>query len=263
MYMRLLRLKIKEASIPLINDFYASRALAQLQNTRGCQFASLLQNQQQPEELISLTLWERLEDAESYSQSEVFLKIMEEVHPHLAESSEWKVRLSKEMELTYAPLEEEPRIDSYQVAVREDLKPGSGPSFIRFFSMRVREQKLDEFERIYNGEILPVLRTTPGCTCAFLIENLCDPHHLVSLTLWENAMAAEKYEKTGLFATMLEKVSHTLSEFYQWKLALEKEKAVTIHTSEDGKIDSYHFVLGKRFHHGDEKGGSGETCLPG
>jgi len=38
MYMRLLRLKIKEESIPLINDFYAGRALAELQNTLGCQF---------------------------------------------------------------------------------------------------------------------------------------------------------------------------------------------------------------------------------
>lgn len=250
MYMRLLRLKIKNDSIPLINDFYASRALAQLQNTRGCQFASLLQNQRQPEELISLTLWERLEDAEAYSQSDVFLKIMEEVRPHLADSSEWKMRLSKEMELTYAPLEEEPRIDSYQVAVQENLKPDSGPSFIRFFSMIVREERLSEFERIYNGEILPVLKTTPGCTSAFLIENLRDPHHLVSLTLWESDMAAEKYEKTGQFASLLEKVSHTLSEFFQWKLALDKEKAVTIHTSEDGKIDGYHFVLGERFERG-------------
>jgi heme-degrading monooxygenase HmoA len=260
MYMRLLQLKIKKESVPLINDFYDSRALAQLQNTRGCQFASLLQDQLQPEELISLTLWERLEDAEAYSRSEVFLKIMEEVRPHLAESSEWKVQLSREMELTCSPLEEEPRIDSYQVAAQEELKPGSGPSFIRLFSMRVREERLDEFKRIYNGEILPALKTTPGCTYAFLIENLRDRHHLVSLTLWENAMAAEKYEKTGLFAALLEKASHTLSEFFQWKLALEKEKAVTVHTSEDGKIDRYHFVLGKNFQHGDKEGGSG---LPG
>jgi heme-degrading monooxygenase HmoA len=263
MYMRLLRLKIKEESIPLIGEFYASRALAELQNTRGCQFASLLQNQHQPEELISLTLWERLEDAEAYSRSDVFRKIMEEVRPHLADSTEWKIRLSKEMELTYAPLEEEPRIDSYQVAVEEKLKPGGGPSFIRFFSMIVREEWLNEFERIYNGEILPALRTTPGCTSAFLIENLRDPHHLVSLTLWESAKAAEKYETTGLFAALLGKVSHTLSEFFQWKLALDKEKAVTMHTSEDGKIDSYRFVLGKGFQHGDKEGGADEAILPG
>jgi heme-degrading monooxygenase HmoA len=263
MYMRLLQLKIKEDSIPLIGDFYASRALAELQNTRGCQFASLLQNQTQPEELISLTIWDRLEDAEAYSRSAIFLKIMEEVHPHLADSSEWKVQLSKEMKLTYAPLQEEPRIDSFRVAVQEQLKPGSGPSFIRFFSLTVKEGRLDEFERIYNGKILPALKTTPGCTGAFLIRNLRDPQHLVSLTLWENAMAAEEYETTGLFASLLEKISHTLSEFYQWKLALEKDKAVTMHTSEDGKIDHYHVVLGKRFHNGDSDGGSSEPFLPG
>jgi len=263
MYMRLLRLKIKEESIPLIGDFYASRALAELQTTRGCQFASLLQNQTQPEELISLTIWDRLEDAEAYSRSDIFQKIMEEVHPHLADSSEWKVQLSKEMELTYAPVQEEPRIDSYQVAVQEKLKPDSGPSYLRFFSMIVREERLSEFERIYNREILPVLKSTPGCTDAFLIENLRDPHHLVSLTLWESAMAAEKYEQTGQFATLLEKVIHTLSEFFQWKLALEKEKAATVHTSEDGKIDSYHFVLGERFNNSDKNGGPGKPCLPG
>lgn len=263
MYMRLLQLKIKEESIPLIGNFYASRALAELQNTRGCQFASLLQNQSRPEELISLTIWDRLEDAEAYSRGVIFLKIMEEVHPHLADSSEWKVQLSKEMELTYAPLPEEPRIDSYRVAVQEQLKPGGGPSFIRFFSLKVREGRLDEFERIYNGEILPALKTTPGCTGAFLIRNLHDPQHLVSLTLWKNAMAAEKYETTGLFASLLEKVSQTLSEFYQWKLALEKDKAVTMHTSEDGKVDHYNFVLGKRFHGGDRQGSSSEPLLPG
>jgi len=263
MYMRLLQLKIKEDSIPLSGDFYASRALAELQYTRGCQFASLLQSQRHPEELISLTIWDRLEDAEAYSRSAVFLKIMEEVHPHLADSSEWKVQLSKEIELTYAPLQEEPRIDSYRVAVQEQLKPGSGPSFIRFFSMTVKAERLAEFKRLYNGEILPALKTTPGCTGAFLIRNLRDPQHLVSLTLWENAMAAEKYETTGLFDSLLEKVSHTLSEFYQWKLALEKDKAVTMHTSEDGKIGHYHFVLGKRFRNGDKEGDSNEPLLPG
>jgi heme-degrading monooxygenase HmoA len=250
MYMRLLRLKIKEESIPLIGDFYASRALAELQNARGCQFASLLQSQQQPEELISLTLWERLEDAEAYGRSDVFRKIMEEVRPHLAEASEWKVQLSKELELTYAPLEEEPSIDSYQVAAQEELRPDRGPSFIRFFSMIVKQGRLEEFERIYNGEILPALKATPGCTSAFLIENLRDPHHLASLTLWDSDMAAENYEKTGQFAALLEKVSPTLSEFFQWKLALDKEKAATLHTSEDGKIGHYRFVLGKRFERG-------------
>ena len=250
MYMRLLRLKIKEESIPLSHDFYANRALAELQNTKGCQFASLLQSQRHPEELISLTLWERLEDAEAYSQSDVFQKIMAEVRPHLADSNEWKVQLSKEMELTYAPLEEEPCIDSYQVAAQENLKLGGGHSFIRFFSMKVKEGGLDEFEHIYNDEILPALKTIPGCTGAFLIKNLQSRHHLVSLTIWENAIAAEVYEKTGQFAALLEKVSHTLSEFFQWKLALEKEKAVTVRTSEDGKVDNYLFILGQEFRRG-------------
>jgi len=217
----------------------------------------------QPEELISLTIWDRIEDAEAYSRSDIFKKIMKEVHPHLADSSEWKVQLSKKIELTYAPLQEEPHIDSYRVAAQEQLKPGSGPTFIRFFSLTVKEERLDEFERIYSGEILPVLKTTPGCTGAFLIKNLRDRHHLVSLTLWESALTMEKYEKTGVFAALLDKVSHTLSEFFQWKLALEKDKAVTLHTSEDGKIDNYHFVLGKRFRNGDKEGGSSEPLLPG
>ena len=155
MYMRLLRLKIKEESIPLISDFYTRHALAPLQNAPGCQFASLLQSQQKPEELMSLTLWDSMEKAEAFSQSDVFRRLMDEVHPHLAEASEWKIQLSKEMELTYAPVEQELHIDSYQVAAQQELKP-AGAAFIRFFSLIVKEEgRIAEFERLYKNEILP------------------------------------------------------------------------------------------------------------
>ncbi len=249
MYMRLLRLKIKEESIPLVSDFYTRHALAPLQDAPSCQFASLLQSQQKPEELMSLTLWDSMEKAEAFSQSDVFGRLMEEIRPHLAEASEWKIQLSKEMELTVAPVQQELHIDSYQVAAQQELQP-AGAAFIRFFSLIVKEGRIAEFERLYKNEILPALKATPGCIGAFLVENLRDPHHLISLTLWESALAAEEYEKSGRFAALLESVSPTLSEFFQWKLALDREKSASLHTSEDGKIDNYHLVLAKRFQRG-------------
>ena len=46
---------------------------------------------------------------------------------------------------------------------------------------------------------------------------------------------------------MIDKVKHTFSEFYRWKMALEKNTGQQVKTSEDLKINKYSLVSGKSF----------------
>jgi len=58
---------------------------------------------------------------------------------------------------------------------------------------------------------------------------------------------SDEYENSGKFEELTNKVKHTFSHFYLWKMALEHETNGKIQTSEDMKVDHYTMVAGKSF----------------
>jgi len=55
------------------------------------------------------------------------------------------------------------------------------------------------------------------------------------------------YDNIGLFQMLKEKVEHTFSKLYQWKMALKKESGGRVITSEDLRMETYSVVTGKSF----------------
>jgi heme-degrading monooxygenase HmoA len=70
---------------------------------------------------------------------------------------------------------------------------------------------------------------------------------VISVTIWNSKEDADKYERSGLFEELIEKVKHTFSELFQWKMALEKDVQGRINTSGDLKVAHYNMVMGRRF----------------
>jgi quinol monooxygenase YgiN len=250
MYMRFAQLKVKPAGITKLVDAYRKHVLPRLQIIPGCRCANLMQNRSHPETVISLTLWDSAESAESYEQSDEFRKILGGLEPYLAESAEWRIRLSESLELEYAPVVEEPVVSSYRIAAHSDRDTspfGSGRMHMRIVSHNVQPDKIDEFKQIYQEEILPVLLDTDGCFFAYLIQDAKAENELISITIWDSRLAAEQYESSGQYQAFLSKLKHTLSRFYQWKMALERNSDLHVKTSADVSLTHYTVVAGKCF----------------
>ena len=251
MYLRFVQVKIKPESVVDIRTMYETKAIPALQQVKGCLYASLIRSEHHADEFVSMTLWEKREDAEAYERGSVFQKLWEEAQPFLAGSSEWKIHLSEDFTLNYEPLAEEPIITTYELPATNGsamLSNGSfGSLYVRIVSPQIREGKKEEFKQIYHTEILPELRKVKGCRYVYLTENMKDSDHVISITIWDSKHDAENYERSGLFKKLLEKVEHTFSEMHQWRMQLAKETRARIVTSEDLTVEGYSVVTGKSF----------------
>lgn len=251
MYMRLLQLRVDPDKFETLHQFYNKIVIPELQSIPGCQFASLIQSTHQNNEFFSMTLWDTKKAAEAYNKSEVYQRLLNLIKPILAESSEWKINLSESLELEYGPASEEPVLREFAVA-EQATEPGEIPAenprmYVRIFSVKLQEGKLEECRRLYREEVIPTLKTTAGCRYAYLIESLQEKNEVVSVTIWDSKEDADAYERSGRFDELVDKVKHTFSQFFHWKMALEKSHPGKIKTTDDAQLAHYSTVTAKRF----------------
>jgi len=251
MYMRLVHAKIKPEALSVASQLYNERIASRLQAVPGCLYAGLILSEHHDDECISMTLWEDWEYAESYVQSGLFRELITEAQPYLSDTSEWKVQLSRDLELEYLPVAQEPVVKSYAMTARTGsdvpTDEAGGRMYVRIVSVVVQPRKMGELRKIYTEEIIPALRGTKGCRYAYLTEGIEETHEAISVTIWNSKGDADAYEESGSFAVLLDKVRHTFSEVYQWKMALEREFSGEIVSSADPAVKGYSIVAGKRF----------------
>jgi len=249
--MRFVNVKYKPGALPKIREIYDKTVIPRLEKIEGCLCAFAIASDKDPEEGISLTLWETPDHAKAYEKSGVFAELLNIIKPLLLDSTEWQVQLSEEMTLEYKPVEQEPVIQTFTSAARLDKglsgQEKSGLMYLRIVSVQVQPGKLNEFISIYEKEILPTLKKLNGCRFAFMTKSGEEENRVVCVSLWDSKQDADAYEKSGLFEKLLNKTKHTYSDFYRWKMALDKEIGTHMKTSEDMKLDTYNVVIGKSF----------------
>jgi quinol monooxygenase YgiN len=249
--MRFLYLKINPEYQSLLAPFYNKMVIPELQKTEGCLFAGLVKSSESRSDYVSATLWRSRQQAEAYDNGPSYKKLMEQVRPYLAESTEWKVHLSDDLELQYDSVTEEPISRGYKVTA-EQAPADTGmvddrDLYVRLVSIIIQPGKLEEFRKIYMKEIVPALQNYRGCRYIYLSESMQEENEVVSITVWDSKIDAENYENSGKFGELVDKVKHTFSHFYQWKVELAKEHKGELKTSDDMKVDYYRMVSGKRF----------------
>jgi heme-degrading monooxygenase HmoA len=250
MFMRLLQLNIQDRFIRSFREFYEKDVIPKLKKMPGCKFVALIESGAKDNEFISLTLWEKQNQAENYESGEVFKNLFDRVQSYLSDSAEWKVQLSENLELEYKSVKEEPVIQKYNVAIQSDSDISETADknllYVRIVSLTIQKGKEEEFKNIYSSEIIPVLLSTKGCLYAYLTQNVENENSYISVTIWDSKKNAEYYESSGRFNELVKKVMHTFSDFYRWKLALENESSTSIKTSDDMQVTNYVMVTGKK-----------------
>ena len=250
MFMRFLQLKIRSAEIQGLAQVYEERILPALDSAMGCLGAFLVQSVHRPEEVISLTIWQSEEDSSSYERSGLFMRLVASTRPFFAESTEWKLALSKDFTLEYTADAAEPDPELYTISsssVRElpsaQKKP---PAFMRIVSLHHKTGKLDEYRELYEREIIPALLVTHGCAYACLSTPAREPNESISVTLWNSRAEADDYERSGLFQQLLDKVKHTLSDLSQLQMESIGTRLPST-TSQNIAVEGFHFIAGKNF----------------
>lgn len=81
--------------------------------------------------------------------------------------------------------------------------------WVRIIEVRIQTDKMDEFRKIYNEEIVPVVKAQKGNTDVFLMESQDRPGQIISFTSWESQEVGDAYERSGTYVKMVNKVKHT------------------------------------------------------
>lgn len=250
MFMRLVQVKVRPDMADALPLMYNERIIPALRSSPGCLYASLIRSVGNPEEAISMTLWDSQQHAEDYEQGGLFQKLLGEARPYLAETSEWKVQLSKDFTLQYQPVPEEPVVKSLHVTADSGSMLSAadrGRMYVRIVSVHLRPGAKEEFARLYAAEIIPTLLEVKGCRYAFLTEGLEERNEVLSISIWETADDATSYEQAGIFRHLQSKVEHTYSDLYLWKLAAEKKSGQAVSTTDDLHVKGYDVVTGGSF----------------
>jgi heme-degrading monooxygenase HmoA len=249
MFMRTVHLRLDPNRLLELRQMYPAVIIAELSHTPGCLYAGLLQSVDHPDIGISLTLWNSAADAEAYERSGAYQKLLAQSRPYLAETPDWTVHMSDDLQLHYSPVEHEPPISRYVSSGKTDpamFSPAEkGRLYLRILSLHVRRGMLEEFTSIYRQVIIPGLRRVRGCRHAFLSGGDDDSHELISITIWDSKADAERYEKGGEFAAMNERIGHTLEDSTRWKTTEQGvERALG---SDDMTVSGYTLIVGQAF----------------
>ena len=252
MFMRILQLPVNPDSIDEFKTFYEETVEPKLQTVDGCLFASLIKSKPDKDDFISLTFWKTQKQAENYENSDVFKTLLDQARTFFSDSTdEWKIQLTENMEIQYTQENEEPVISKYNVAVQngsdKSLINQDDSLFLRIVSIKIHPGKMDEFKKLYSEVVIPSFKKAPGCRNAFLNQSTSEDSDFISVSVWDDKESAVKHESGKEYNEMIDKVKHTFSQYYLWKMSLDRSRNATIKTTEDLKVGHYDVVTGKSF----------------
>jgi quinol monooxygenase YgiN len=83
--------------------------------------------------------------------------------------------------------------------------------YIRTINVRIQSDKIDEFRKIYDEQIVPAVKKQKGNIDIFLMESLEREGEVISFTSWESQEDGDAYERGGTYVQMFNKVKHTFA----------------------------------------------------
>ena len=78
--------------------------------------------------------------------------------------------------------------------------------FARLTFINIKPDRVEDVKKIYNEEILPVLKQQKGNIGAWLLEPTISGEDFISLTEWMSESDATAYESNGTYKMLIEKV---------------------------------------------------------
>jgi heme-degrading monooxygenase HmoA len=83
--------------------------------------------------------------------------------------------------------------------------------WVRLTFAKIQPDKMDEFRKIYNEEIVPTVKAQKGNVDIFGLEAVDEGEAYISFTSWDNKENGDTYEASGTYGEMVNKVKHTFA----------------------------------------------------
>lgn len=98
--------------------------------------------------------------------------------------------------------------------------------YLRFVKLKIRLEMDDDFEKHYDQHVRPELQRTPGCLFAALMSSGTDPIEAISMTIWNTRADAERYERSGVYQSILDEARPFIIESDEWRMRLHDTDAL-------------------------------------
>ena len=83
--------------------------------------------------------------------------------------------------------------------------------WVRLTIAKIKPDCIDELRKIYNEDIIPVVKKFDGMIDAMLMEPANEEDDFISCGIWESKEYGEAYEASGTYEEMVGKVAHTFA----------------------------------------------------
>lgn len=232
MFLRMVTHTIRSEEAENMAESYQTLVLSTLRSIRGCIFASLLQNTDNPKECISLTIWKSQKDSLDYEESGRFKQLVESLRPFFVESNEYTLQLSEDLSLEYIPIPSEPiveRFDNSLTGSENITKLKTKPFAVQILTLTVQEDQIHTFESIFSSDIHPKYKAHKGFIDLILFRQQRE-YHIISF--WDETV--DIHSTSGIHSNneLVTSIYKILPSFIRWKVA-HRSAAPTSASSED------------------------------
>ncbi|HWH64179.1 MAG TPA: antibiotic biosynthesis monooxygenase family protein [Ginsengibacter sp.] len=77
----------------------------------------------------------------------------------------------------------------------------------RLTFINIQQEKVEELKRIFNEQIVPVVKSQKGNIGIWLLEPTDQKDEYISLTEWLSKADADNYESSGTYTTLVSKIN--------------------------------------------------------
>lgn len=95
--------------------------------------------------------------------------------------------------------------------------------YMRMLQVRLKQDDVPNFVRLYEDRIIPALDKIGGCLFACLLQSTELKEEGISLTLWRSDEDSSRYERSGLFMQLVAEARPFFAEMSEMKLQLSKD----------------------------------------
>ncbi|MDP1678326.1 MAG: hypothetical protein Q8L88_15820 [Bacteroidota bacterium] len=226
-------------------EAYDRSVLSALRTTKGCVFASLLQNTENLEQGTSLTIWNSQKESFDYEESGLYLQLVNVLRPFFVESNEYELKLSEDLSLEYTPIQVEPTIERFNnsVAGSETIsKLKTNPFAVQILTLSVQEDQIQTFENIFSADIHPKYKTHKGFIDLILLRKQRE-YHIISF--WDETVDIQSTSGIHSINELLTSIYKILPSFVRWKVS--HRNASTSVSSEDIKATVHRCLVAEWF----------------
>lgn len=107
---------------------------------------------------------------------------------------------------------------------------------VRLVQARLAPDQTSAFRAFYEQEVIPALSRSRGCRFACLAMSSREPGRGLSLTFWNSPEDAGAYERSGVFAALLESSRRFFAESSPWDIRLSEDLRIEITSGTDEPV---------------------------